>query len=261
MKPRHRRIATRQWTRSTVACHTRSTARMKKKSSKKRGKLSLQKQRWGRAPMDIVGCRISHGWKDGNEPVTQWKGIILDQLPTHPPISLVKYDGIDCVYALELHSDKRISKLKILPHKVSCPQLRDTHLANSLIGKVVEHRFEGNDGSNDKWRGMVLAQVPIMKSWFYITYEKDSALYMYQLLDDYIEGNLRIMPDFPPAQAKSEGDGGDPFTGTHVRYLQGNGSTKTGKVIYQVLSSPALYFTKFHEDTYINVYNLVERVP
>lgn len=34
-----------------------------------------------------------------------------------------------------------------------------------------------------------------MKAWFYITYEKDPVLYMYQLLDDYKEGDLRIMPE------------------------------------------------------------------
>ncbi|KAI2599736.1 SPIN3 isoform 16 [Pan troglodytes] len=28
---------------------------------------------------NIVGCRIQHGWKDGDEPLTQWKGTVLDQ--------------------------------------------------------------------------------------------------------------------------------------------------------------------------------------
>lgn len=44
-----------------------------------------------------------------------------------------------------------------------------------------------------KW--MVLAQAPIMNTWFYITYEKDSVLYMYQLLDDYKDGDPHILPD------------------------------------------------------------------
>lgn len=64
-----------------------------------------------------------------------------------------------------------------------------------MIGKAVEHMFETEDGPKEEWRGMVLAQAPIMTSWFYITYEKDPVLYMYQLLDDYKEGDLRIMPD------------------------------------------------------------------
>lgn len=29
---------------------------------------------------NIVGCRIQHGWKDGDEPLTQWKGTVLDQI-------------------------------------------------------------------------------------------------------------------------------------------------------------------------------------
>jgi len=68
-------------------------------------------------------------------------------------------------------------------------------LAETMIGKAVEHMFETEDGPKEEWRGMVLARAPIMTAWFYITYEKDPVLYMYQLLDDYKEGDLRIMPD------------------------------------------------------------------
>ncbi len=74
-------------------------------------------------------------------------------------------------------------------------RLTDVNLADTMIGKAVEHMFETEDGPKEEWRGMVLARAPIMTSWFYITYEKDPVLYMYQLLDDYKEGDLRIMPD------------------------------------------------------------------
>ena len=50
--------------------------------------------------------------------------------------------------------------------------------------------------------GLVLAQVPIMKDLVYITYKKDPALYAYQLLDDYKEGNLHMIPDTPPADER-----------------------------------------------------------
>ena len=52
----------------------------------------------------------------------------------------------------------------------------------------------GNEGSKDDWKGMVLEEVPIMKTWFYITYKEDPVLFIYDLLDDYLEGNLHIMP-------------------------------------------------------------------
>ena len=71
----------------------------------------------------------------------------------------------------------------------------DAILADTMIGKAVEHMFETEEGPKEEWRGMVLARAPIMTTWFYITYEKDPVLYMYQLLDDYKEGDLRIMPD------------------------------------------------------------------
>lgn len=82
-----------------------------------------------------------------------------------------------------------------LIHNAASTRISDAHLADTMIGKAVEHMFETEEGSKDEWRGMVLARAPIMNTWFYITYEKDPVLYMYQLLDDYKDGDLRIMPD------------------------------------------------------------------
>ncbi|XP_063136690.1 Y-linked testis-specific protein 1-like [Rattus norvegicus] len=263
MKPERRTIATRQWTRSTVAYHTRSTAKKKRVSVRRMSTPSFQKRKRKRpSPQslgNIVGCRISHGWKEGDEPVTQWKAIVLDQLPTNPSLYLVKYDGVDCVYGLALHSDERILKLKVLTHKVVFPQVKDAHLASAMVGRAVEHKFEGKHGSKDNWRGVVLAQVPIMKDWFYITYEKDPVLYIYQLLDDYTEGNLRIIPEISPAEVKSE-VGSDILTGQCVQCTRSDGSKKIGKVIYQVLAKPSVYFIKFDGDVHIYVYNLMEKI-
>ncbi|KAH0507480.1 Spindlin-2 [Microtus ochrogaster] len=204
MKPKHRKIAKRQLNRSAVAYLSNSTAMMKTPLSmrcmpplQKRNGPSLQKQKLSRpfeALENIVGLRISHVWKEANEPVTQWKAIILYQLPTNPSLYLLKYDGIDCVYCLELHSYESILNLNILPNNVPFPQVTDTHLSNTIVGRAVKHTFVGTNGSKDDWKGMVLEEVPIMKTWFYITYKKDPVLYIYHLLDDYLEGNLHIMP-------------------------------------------------------------------
>lgn len=59
----------------------------------------------------------------------------------------------------------------------------------------MEHLFEKEDGEKNEWRGMVLSRAPIMTNWYYITYEKDPVLYMYQLWDDYADGDLRILPE------------------------------------------------------------------
>uniref|UniRef100_A0A8C2RYY2 Uncharacterized protein n=1 Tax=Capra hircus TaxID=9925 RepID=A0A8C2RYY2_CAPHI len=42
---------------------------------------------------NIVGCRIQHGWKEGNEPVEQWKGTVLEQVSVKPTLYIIKYDG------------------------------------------------------------------------------------------------------------------------------------------------------------------------
>jgi hypothetical protein len=47
--------------------------------------------------------------------------------------------------------------------------------------------------SFQKWMEIVLAQAPVMNTRYYITYEKDPALYMYQLLDDYKDNHLHIL--------------------------------------------------------------------
>lgn len=59
----------------------------------------------------------------------------------------------------------------------------------------MEHLFEKEDGEKNEWRGMVLSRAPVMTNWYYITYEKDPVLYMYQLWDDYADGDLRILPE------------------------------------------------------------------
>uniref|UniRef100_A0A9L0RQC5 Spindlin 1 n=1 Tax=Equus caballus TaxID=9796 RepID=A0A9L0RQC5_HORSE len=209
---------------------------------------------------NIVGCRIQHGWREGNGPVTQWKGTVLDQVPVNPSLYLIKYDGFDCVYGLELNKDERVSALEVLPDRVATSRISDAHLADTMIGKAVEHMFETEDGSKDEWRGMVLARAPIMNTWFYITYEKDPVLYMYQLLDDYKEGDLRIMPDSndsPPAE-REPGEVVDSLVGKQVEYAKEDGSKRTGMVIHQVEAKPSVYFIKFDDDFHIYVYDLVK---
>ncbi|XP_057617158.1 spindlin-2-like, partial [Chionomys nivalis] len=221
----------------------------------------LQKQKLRRpfeALENIVGRRISHGWKEANEPVTQWKAIILDQLPTNPSLYLLKYDGIDCVYGLELHSDERILNLKFLPNNVPFPQETDTHLSNTIVGRAVKHTFEGTNGSKDDWKGMVLEEVPIMKSWFYITYKKDPVLYVYNLLVDYLEGNLHIMPGSmeEPVSTLPTRKIQDSLAGKSVQHNEKDGTQKIGKIIYQVPTKPSVHFIKCDSDFHIYVYDL-----
>lgn len=263
MKPHLRRIAIRYWSSIDKAYHTRSTTMKNRMPLKKMRTQSLQKQRRRKpstlAGRNIVGFKISHGWKEGNGTITQWEAVILDQLPTNPTLYLVKYDGSDCVYGVELCSDKRILNLKVFPQNVVFDQQKDTHLAIDIVGSAVEHQFEDKHGSKESWSGVVLAQVPIMKDWFYITYEKDPVLYMYKLLDDYAEGNLRIIPQIPQAEVKSYSDNSN-FTGKFLQYTRGDGSKKIGKVIYKVLANPSTYLIKLDGDSLIYVYNLEEKI-
>ncbi|KAK6322754.1 hypothetical protein J4Q44_G00075460 [Coregonus suidteri] len=161
---------------------------------------------------------------------------------------------------LELHKDERVQGLEVLPDRQASSRASDVNLADTMIGKAVEHMFETEDGTKDEWRGMVLARAPIMNTWFFITYEKDPVLYMYQLLDDYKEGDLRIMPDSndtPPAE-REPGEVVDSLVGKQVEYAKEDGSKRTGMVIHQVEAKPSVYFIKFDDDFHIYVYDLVK---
>lgn len=49
---------------------------------------------------------------------SQWKGTVLDQVPVNPSLYLIKYDGFDCIYGLELYGDERVVGLEVLPERV-----------------------------------------------------------------------------------------------------------------------------------------------
>ncbi|KAB1275574.1 Spindlin-1 [Camelus dromedarius] len=234
---------------------------MKKKTSHKKHRSGVGPSTpVSRPRRSMIGCRIRHGWKEGNGLVTQWKGTILDQVPVNPSLYLVKYDGFDCVYGLELNKDERIFELEVLPDRIATSQISDSHLADMIIGKAVKHVFDSEDGSKDEWSGMVLARVPIMSTWFYITYEKDPVLYMYQLLDDYKEGNLHIMSDYtdsPPAEGE-QGKTMESLIGKQVEYAKEDGSKRIGTIIHQVEARLSVCFIKFDNDFHIYVYDLVK---
>jgi hypothetical protein len=84
----------------------------------------------------------------------------------------VKHDRIDNIYEKELHSVEKILNIKYLPHNLVFPQVKDIHLASTLIGRVVQYKFEGKHGSKENLKRVVVDQVTIMKDGFYITYKK-----------------------------------------------------------------------------------------
>ncbi|KAL6071088.1 hypothetical protein STEG23_010478, partial [Scotinomys teguina] len=203
---------------------TTKTANLtKKKATQKRQRSRSSSM----AQRSTVGCRIFHEWKDGNELITEWRGTVLYLVPVNPSLYLVKYDGIDCVYALELPKDERIVSLKVLSDTVEQFQDPDPRFADTITGKRVKHLFESEHGSKNEWRGMVLAQEPILDVWFYITHEKDPILYIYQLLDDYKEGDLHIhteLNEAPPLEVDMELVDG--LIGTRVQYTKDDGSKR-----------------------------------
>ncbi|XP_029580842.1 spindlin-1 isoform X1 [Salmo salar] len=219
-------------------------------------------------PNNLLGLRIEHNWREkGN--LTKWKGTVLERLTVNTSLYMVKYDGFDCVYGIELFKDERVANLQVLTEKVgglACylinNKIKVPHDAPELVGKAVEHLFEKEDGEKNEWRGMVLSRAPIMTNWYYITYEKDPVLYMYQLWDDYKDGDLRILPEAEnkhllPADRKP-GEETESLVGKQVEYVTDKGVKRTGLVIYQVPAKPSVYYIKYDDDFHIHVYDLVK---
>lgn len=50
--------------------------------------------------------------------MTTWKGTVLERLTVNSSLYMVKYDGFDCVYGIELFKDGRVSNLQVLSEKV-----------------------------------------------------------------------------------------------------------------------------------------------
>ncbi|CAL8384540.1 unnamed protein product [Gadus morhua 'NCC'] len=236
-----------------------SVKELKKKNPHKRHKSAVGSPIIPGPPrINLVGRRIQHVWTDGH---VVWKGTVLEQVPVKPSLYLIKYDGFDCVYGLELHRDPRVKDLVVGERAGSAQKrLSDTELAQTMIGRAVEHMFEMEEGPKEEWRGMVLARNPIMTTWFYITYEKDPVLYMYQLLQDYKEGDLTIMPDSNDTVAveREPGEVVDSLVGKQVEYAKEDGGKRSGMVIHQVEAKNSVYFIKFDDDFLIYVYDLVK---
>ncbi|CAG2254242.1 unnamed protein product [Mytilus edulis] len=57
-----------------------------------------------------------------------------------------------------------------------------------LIGKNINHQFE--DGV---YKGKVVSVVPGFRKWYNVKYEDDSAIYVYQLYEDYRNESLEIV--------------------------------------------------------------------
>ncbi|TRZ03154.1 hypothetical protein DNTS_014546 [Danionella cerebrum] len=207
---------------------------------------------------NIVGSRIEHHWKEDGERglVSRWTGTVLTQVSVDTSLFLVKYDGVDCVYGLRLFHDHRVRNLQLQPGRIASIRVRDAQLAPQLLGRSVLHLFQREDGSRDEWRGLVLSKAPNMPGWFFITYERDPMLFMYQLIQDYRDGDLKILPETdsegsPPAEACVG------LVGKQVECSNTEGEMKTGKIIQQIESKPSVHLIKFHKDYHIYVYDML----
>nr|XP_033723251.1 spindlin-1-like isoform X2 [Tursiops truncatus] len=140
-----------------------SASKMKKRTSHKKHRSGVGPSTpVSQPPRSILGRRIRHGWKEGNKPVTQWKGTVLDQL-------------LD---------DYKEGDLHIIPDSIdsSPAERKPGEVLESLVGKQVE--YARKDGS--KRTGMVIHQVETKpSSVYFIKFDDDFHIYIYDLVNTF----------------------------------------------------------------------------
>lgn len=87
---------------------------------------------------------------------SQWKGTVLDQVPVNPSLYLIKYDGFDCIYGLELYSDERVIGLEVLPDRVG-EELHHHTPISSVLCLMTSSRVYPSDRSSSSPRQRLLA--------------------------------------------------------------------------------------------------------
>lgn len=65
-----------------------------------------------------------------------------------------------------------------------------------LVGKTIRHKF-----AEGTFIGNVISVVPGFGKWYNVTYDGDPAVYVYQLQEDYADGNIEIVVRWYTAHA------------------------------------------------------------
>ncbi|XP_072171738.1 uncharacterized protein [Diadema setosum] len=104
---------------------------------------------------------------------------------THPNGDIYAFSAKGSPHSWE-HLAENVKSL--IAHSFSLPSTSMPEDAPLLVGKRIQHRFEA-----DEFKGRVVSQVPGYPEWYNVKYDGDEAIYSYKLLDDYAEGDLKIV--------------------------------------------------------------------
>ncbi|WAR12743.1 SPIN3-like protein [Mya arenaria] len=101
-----------------------------------------------------------------------------------------KVDNVKCMLTVdELASNIK----KLVRHAFSIDKCHDPNPDLPILtSKTVSHRFI-EDGESRWWKGKVISQVPGYPEYFNITYDGDTSVYVYRLLEDYRTGDLKVL--------------------------------------------------------------------
>ena len=117
----------------------------------------------------------------------KFRKLVLNQ--THPDMTVfntTKKQGKDLTV-----SDLTENVIKLVEDALTSHENTEKAIPHMplLVDKDVEHKFE----NGEVYRAHVISVVPGYISWYNIKYVDDPAIYTYQLQEDYLAGNLKIV--------------------------------------------------------------------
>ena len=116
----------------------------------------------------------------------RFRKLILEQIHSDSKIFQFSERGKD--YSVEVLS----KNLEILIK--SALENRNPNTEDILIGKKIKHYFMEND-DRIPYLGRVISTVPGYPKWMNVTYDNDNAVYVYQLHEEFKNGDLEIVPE------------------------------------------------------------------
>lgn len=131
-----------------------------------------------RQAMSMLGRAVQHKFENDDGTKDEWRGMVLARAPIMTPWFFITYEKDPMLYMYKLFEDLNSGDLRFLPEDASPEEPEPGEVVDSLVGKHVEYSME--DGG--KRIGLVIQQVEAKPSVYFIKFEDDFHIYVYDLI-------------------------------------------------------------------------------
>ena len=132
--------------------------------------------------------------RDALESQIRFRKNVLKQKHTNKKIFNFSYKNANEKY-VKLTLKQLESNVKALIEDTLGEETVETksHGVPLLVGKSVKHQFKEGESNLKAYKGKVISVVPGFPNWYNIKYEEDEAIYAFNLVQDYKNGDLQLV--------------------------------------------------------------------